>query len=95
MTLYAARNLLKRNFAAARDDREPREVAYKITKEIAAKFAPLIAAELKAQLRMSDSDVVDFMDWGAKYPHYPFQDYLAELLEEQASDFIRENYRAD
>lgn len=95
MTIYAPRDLLKRNFSEPRDDREPREVAHKITKAIAAQFAPQIAAELKKQLALSDADVAAFLNVGAKYPDYPFASYLTEMIDEQLYDFIRENYRAD
>lgn len=89
-------DLLRRNFdAAERDDREPRAVAYKITKEVAAHFTPLIAAELKKRLGLTDLDVAAFLNVGAKYPDYPFANYLTEMIDEQLYDFIRENYRAE
>lgn len=77
------------------DERLPRSTAYKITKEVAAHFSPLIAAELKKRLGMTDNDVADFLAERAKYPHSPFADYLSEMIDEQLYDFIREEYRAD
>lgn len=88
-------DLLRRNFdAAERDDREPRAVAYKITKAVAAKFATQIADELKKQFG-KDFDIAAFLNVGAKYPDYPFASYLTEMIDEQLYDFIRENYRAE
>lgn len=90
------RDLLRINFdAAERDDREPRSVAYKITKEVAARFTPLIAEEMKKRLGLDDLDVAAFLNVGAKYPDYPFASYLTEMIDEQLYDFIRENYRAE
>ena len=90
------RDLLRRNFdAAERDDREPRSVAHKITKEVAAQFATQIAEELKKRLGFTNFDTAAFLNVGAKYPDYPFASYLTEMIDEQLYDFIRENYRAE
>lgn len=88
------RDLLNRNFAAEPDDREPRSVAYKITKAVAAQFATQIAEELKKQFG-KDFDTAAFLNVGAKYPDFPFATYLAEQIDEALYDFIRENYRAE
>lgn len=95
--LYSSpqRDLLRINFDAAEpDDREPRSVAYKITKAVAAQFATQIAEELKKQFG-KDFDTAAFLNVGAKYPDFPFASYLTEMIDEQLYDFIRENYRAE
>ena len=94
MLTHPTRDLLKRNFSEPRDDREPRSVAYKITKAVAAQFAAQIAEELKKQFG-KDFDTDAFLNVGAKYPDYPFASYLTEMIDEQLYDFIRENYRAE
>ena len=94
MLTHPTRDLLKRNFSEPRDDREPRSVAHKITKEVAAQFATQIAEELKKRFG-KDLDVAAFLNVGAKYPDFPFASYLTEMIDEQLYDFIRENYRAD